>query len=109
MVGKPDMRIPMEGWSLQRSRPLVNVVFNRAHALGLDVLEPIPGPPVLDDHIPFLERGISAVDLIDMDYPAWHTLADTPENCSAESLGQIGRLLAALISEDFARGRGLSP
>jgi len=109
MVGKPDLRIPMEAWSLSRSRSLVNVVFNRALALGLDALEPVPGPAVLDDHIPFLEQGIAAVDLIDMDYPAWHTLDDTPENCSAESLGQIGRLLAALISEDFARGRGLSP
>ncbi len=109
MVGKPDLRIPMEAWSLRRSGKLVHVVFNRALALGLDVLEPVPGPAVLDDHIPFLERGIAAVDLIDMDYPAWHTLADTPENCSVESLGQIGRLLAALISEDFAQGRGRSP
>jgi len=109
MVGKPGLRIPMEGWSLRRSGPLVQVVFNRALALGLDALDPTPGPAVHDDHVPFLERGIPAVDLIDMDYPAWHTLADTPENCSAESLGQIGRLLVALINEDFGRGRGLSP
>jgi glutaminyl-peptide cyclotransferase len=108
-VGKPGLRIPMEAWSLRRSGPLVQVVFNRALALGLDALDPTPGPAVLDDHVPFLERGIAAMDLIDMDYPAWHTLADTPENCSAESLGQIGRLLEALISEDFARGHGLSP
>lgn len=107
MVGRKGLRIPMEQQSLQHNPSLVRVVFNRAMALGLDAFEPVPGRAVYDDHVPFLERGIPAVDLIDMDYPAWHTLADTPEQCDPGSLGQVGQLLSALIREDFARGRGL--
>jgi len=108
MVGRKGLRIPMEGQSLAASPTLTRVVFNRALAIGLDAFEAVPGRPVYDDHIPFLERGIPAVDLIDLDYPEWHTLRDTPENCDPDSLGQVGRLLWALIHEDFAQGRGLT-
>ena len=37
------------------------------------------------------------IDLIDFDYPHWHTLQDTPDKCSAASLEKVGRLLVALI------------
>jgi Zn-dependent M28 family amino/carboxypeptidase len=43
-----------------------------------------------DDHTPFLEAGIRAVDIIDFDYPYWHTLQDTPDKVSAESLQAVG-------------------
>jgi Zn-dependent M28 family amino/carboxypeptidase len=43
-----------------------------------------------DDHTPFLEAGIPAVDLIDFDYPYWHTTQDTPDKVSAESLQAVG-------------------
>jgi hypothetical protein len=52
---------------------------------------------VTDDHIPLIERGIPAIDLIDFDYPYWHTIADTPDKCSAESLGKIGRLVLMML------------
>lgn len=109
MVGDRDLRIPMEGYSVRQSPRLVRTVFNRALALGLDAFDPVTGPAVLDDHVPFLERQIPAIDLIDLDYEAWHTLDDTPEQCSAASLGQVGSLLVALIAEDFGQGRGLAP
>lgn len=108
MVGKKNLRIPMEMQSLRQNPTLVRVVFNRALALGLDAFDPVPGRPVHDDHVPFLRRGIPAVNLIDLDYPAWHTLQDTPDQCDPDSLGQVGRLLVALIRDDFARGRGLT-
>jgi hypothetical protein len=108
MVGKENLRIPMEMQSLQQNPTLVRVVFNRALALSLDAFDPVPGRPVHDDHVPFLRRGIPAVNLIDLDYPAWHTLQDTPDQCDPDSLGQVGRLLVALIRDDFARGRGLT-
>ena len=41
---------------------------------------------ILDDHIPFIESEIPAVDIIDFDYPYWHTTNDTIENVSIESL-----------------------
>jgi Zn-dependent M28 family amino/carboxypeptidase len=48
---------------------------------------------MLDDHTPFLEAGIPAVDIIDFDYPYWHTLQDTPDKLSAESLQAVGATL----------------
>jgi len=47
-----------------------------------------------DDHTPFLEAGIPAVDLIDFDYPYWHTTQDTPDKVSAESLQAVGDTLS---------------
>ena len=67
--------------------------------LGLDAFVPVPGQAVIDDHEPFLRAGIPAVDLIDFDFPQWHTTADTPEVCAAASLDQVGRLLLSLIYE----------
>jgi len=46
-----------------------------------------------DDHTPFLEAGLPAVDLIDFDYPYWHTTQDTPDKVSAASLQAVGNTL----------------
>jgi len=46
-----------------------------------------------DDHTPFLQRGIRAVDIIDFDYPYWHTTQDTADKVSAESLERVGRVV----------------
>ena len=67
-----------------------------------------------DDHSAFLERGIPAVDIIDFDYGSapgrndyWHTMQDTTDKLSADSLQIIGRVtlrvLNSLIAEDAAR------
>lgn len=49
-----------------------------------------PRYTITDDHIPFIEQGIPAVDFIDFDYPYWHTAADTLDKLSATSLDRIG-------------------
>lgn len=46
-----------------------------------------------DDHTPFVERGIRAIDMIDFDYPPWHTTQDTADKVSGESLERVGRVL----------------
>ncbi|GAB4565815.1 MAG: M28 family peptidase [Anaerolineales bacterium] len=48
---------------------------------------------MLDDHTPFIERNIPAVDIIDFDYPYWHTTEDTADKVSAESLKAVGDTL----------------
>lgn len=48
---------------------------------------------IYDDHIPFAQRGIRAVDIIDFDYPYWHTTQDTIDKVSADSLGRVGHVL----------------
>lgn len=37
---------------------------------------------MLDDHTPFVERGIRSVDIIDFDYPHWHRISDTLDKLS---------------------------
>jgi len=101
LVGDADLRIPMEQYSHYAAGGLVQSVFRRALDLGLSAFEPTVGPAVMDDHIPFLQAGIPAVNLIDFDYPYWHTLADTPDKCSPESLDQVGTLLASLVYQGF--------
>jgi Zn-dependent M28 family amino/carboxypeptidase len=54
---------------------------------------------MLDDHTPFLEAGIPAVDIIDFDYPYWHTIQDTPDKVSAESLKVVGETLLVWIMQ----------
>jgi hypothetical protein len=46
-----------------------------------------------DDHTPFLQRGITAIDIIDFDYPHWHTVDDTADKVSGASLERVGRVL----------------
>jgi glutaminyl-peptide cyclotransferase len=97
MVGDADLSIPMEQYSLQYSPDLLHHIYERAAALGLPAFEPVRGPAVYDDHVPFIQAGLPAVDLIDFDYPQWHTTADTPAACSPASLGQVGTLMVDLI------------
>jgi glutaminyl-peptide cyclotransferase len=54
---------------------------------------------MLDDHIPFRDLGIPSVDVIDFDYPYWHTTEDTLDKLSAESLGRIGRTIEVWIEQ----------
>ena len=48
---------------------------------------------MLDDHTPFLQKGIAAIDIIDFDYPYWHTTKDTADKVSASSLKAVGQTL----------------
>lgn len=48
---------------------------------------------LIDDHIPFVRLGVPSIDIIDFDYPYWHTTQDTPDKVSASSLAAVGRTL----------------
>ena len=52
---------------------------------------------MLDDHTPFLQRGFPAADLIDFDYPYWHTTADTLDKVSVDSLIAVGDTMTKWI------------
>lgn len=90
MVGDKDLNLFIE----KNSDPaLVNEIWAQAQFLGYNQFIPMPGYSLLDDHFPFLEEGIPAVDIIDFDYPYYHTSADTPDKVSPESLEAVGRTL----------------
>lgn len=97
LVGGRDLHICREGYSEQMAGWLNEILFERANTLGLTGFDNRVCYTILDDHVPFLERGIPAVDLVDMHYPQWHTVEDGPGACSQESLGQCGQLLADFL------------
>jgi glutaminyl-peptide cyclotransferase len=96
MVGDRDLKILMEQNSIAQSPVLVGKIWKLAGTLGLSAFQSGPGPTVLDDHMPLQAKGIPAIDIIDFEYPPWHTLGDTPDKCSAFSLGVSGRLVTHL-------------
>jgi glutaminyl-peptide cyclotransferase len=53
---------------------------------------------ILDDHTPFLAKGMTAIDIIDFEYEYWHTTADTLDKVSAESLQRIGNTVLAWLA-----------
>ena len=50
-----------------------------------------------DDHMPFINLGIPAVDLIDFDYPYWHKTTDTADKLSEESLRAVYKVVYEYI------------
>jgi glutaminyl-peptide cyclotransferase len=99
MVGGKRLNIRKEPFSMQAAPGQLDRIFDLAEEMGLPAFIPETGPAVWDDHIPFIQRGIPAVDLVDFRFPQWHTLADTPEACSPSSLAQVGALSARMIFE----------
>jgi glutaminyl-peptide cyclotransferase len=98
MVGDRDLRVPMEGFSYQHARHVVERVWRAAERVRADAFVREVGGPVYDDHVPFLERGIPVVNIIHQPFPdTWHTTMDVPENVSARSLRQVGEVLVELL------------
>lgn len=97
MIGDADLNLYYE----RNSNPeLSQKIWELADQLGYaKQFIPTPKYSMLDDHTPFLEAGIPAVDLIDFDYPYWHTLADTPDKVSAESLMAVGDTLETWLEK----------
>ena len=103
MIGDKDLHLPIERYSYLQNRTLVKKLWSLAKELNLEAFESRIEHTVYDDHVPlWQEARIPAIDIIDFNYPNrysnyWHTSQDIPENCSAESLGQVGRLLVNYI------------
>jgi glutaminyl-peptide cyclotransferase len=96
MVGDRNLKLPFEeiSWSWPECRPLIEEIWGVAKKLGVSEFSPTKGREVLDDHIKLHDIGkIPAIDIIDFDYPAWHTVNDKPEQCSPLSLAKVGWVL----------------
>lgn len=91
MIGDADLNIYLEKNS---NTALRAEIWNTAAALGYgDVFINKEKFSMLDDHTPFNEAGLPAVDIIDFDYPYWHTTQDTPDKVSPASLKAVGDTL----------------
>ncbi len=97
MIGDKDLNIYQDINSVNAYPQLTAHIFESADKLGLKGFISRTKYRIFDDHLPFINAGVPSAVLIDFDFPYWHTLSDTGDKVSADSLSQIGRLLEYLI------------
>jgi hypothetical protein len=98
MVGDKDLQIYQEGNSLAVAPEVVQRVWRTAADLGYErVFVPRAGQTLIDDHVSLQRAGIHAIDVVDFDYPFWHTTEDTIDKVSAASLQIVGDVAVALV------------
>ena len=90
MVADRSLTIRRETYS---TRWLTDLIWASAKKLGHTDAFLADAFPVEDDHKPFLDAGVPAVDVIDLEYDAWHTAGDTLDAVSARSLQVVGDVL----------------
>lgn len=102
MVGDKDLTITLPRNS---DKDLLLNTFEAAEALGFRDRFSLFQGDILDDHVPFLERGIPAVNFIDFEFGShpgrndyWHTAEDRMEHIRAESLEIAGRVALQLYN-----------
>ncbi len=99
MIGDANLEIYIERISYKQNPSLVLDLWGLAGELKLNGFKKMAYHSIFDDHVPLYElAGIPAVDIIDFDYPDektnyHHTYNDIVENCSPESLWQVGTLM----------------
>jgi Zn-dependent M28 family amino/carboxypeptidase len=101
MVGDSDQQIYYEG----NSDPILSkTLWDVAAGLGYgDSIIPEPGHTMIDDHLPFARLGMPVALMIDFDYPYHHTVEDTLDKVSADSLHRVGRTLEVWLEDHLDR------
>ncbi len=107
MVGGKNAIFPREDFSQHYAAEVNDKVFGAAQSLGYsDAFLSAEKQGVGDDHLSLNEAGIPTIDIIHplpvapydkTGYTPWHTLHDTPENCSAKTLKIVGDVVAETI------------
>lgn len=98
LVGEDGAEFPREANSEQLAPEVVDRVWAAAADLGYGAMFPDRvGRPVTDDHLLLNQAGIRTIDIIDFEYPFWHTLEDTPDKLSAATLQAVGDVLLEVI------------
>lgn len=102
MIGDSRLEIFQEGHSVgwPTVKPLVDELWGVARAEGIHEFRHRPKHDVRDDHLPLNEiAGIPTCDVIDFDYPSWHTTYDVPDRCSGASLAKVGHVLLRWLQQ----------
>ena len=98
MVCDRRLRIPREAYSQARAPRVMDRVWAAARRAGATAFVDEAGGAVVDDHIAFLRAGVPMVNIIHQPFPVtWHTTADLPDACRAESLQQVGQTLLEML------------
>ena len=96
MIADRDLRIRRD---LNSTSWLTDIVWNAARTLKLGEYFPNDRTEIEDDHLPFIEAGVPALDIIDLEYDAWHTPLDTLDAVSARSLQVVGDVVLAALPQ----------
>ena len=100
MIGDRDLGILQD---MNSSAPLRELVWRTADRLGYGKSFLRNSGAIEDDHVPFLRRGVNALDLIDFDYGPnnayWHNDKDTLDKLNAQSFQIVGRVLIEVLKE----------
>jgi hypothetical protein len=103
MVGGTNARLEKEGNSVTAAPGVVDLVWQTAARLGYrSHFVGETGGSVTDDHIPLQQAGLRVIDIIPQisaAYPPWHTVDDTFDKLSAETLKAVGDVMIALVRE----------
>ncbi len=96
MIGDRDLRIKREAES---TRWLKDAIWGAAKRLKYSDVFVDEETPIEDDHVPFLDAGVPAVDIIDLEYAPWHTAGDTLDKVTARSMQIVGEVLTEALPE----------
>ncbi|KAK2878333.1 hypothetical protein Q8A67_019124 [Cirrhinus molitorella] len=109
LIGGPNPRFGNQFSSTTRWLSKLQNIERRLHTLGHLENHPNevqyfwPGLHVsliLDDHIPFLNRGVRILHLISTPFPAvWHTFDDNEENLDRTSINNLNKILQVFVLE----------
>ncbi|HXE58616.1 MAG TPA: M28 family peptidase [Gemmatimonadales bacterium] len=98
LVADKDLQVYQEGNSLTGAPEVVDLVWDVAEEIGHgEYFIRQPRHTLTDDHLELQKVGIRAIDVVDFDYPYWHTPEDTIDKVSAASLRVMGELALALV------------
>jgi hypothetical protein len=101
LVADKDLQIYQEGNSLVGAPEVVELVWDTAKELGYGgYFIASPRHTLIDDHLELQKAGIRAIDVVDFDYPPWHTQYDTIDKVSAASLQVVGDVAVQLIRRE---------
>jgi Zn-dependent M28 family amino/carboxypeptidase len=96
MIGDENLEIYKENNS---TVSLVESIWHEAEKLGYEsYFNQEYKFSIIDDHLPFINKGIPACLIIDLDYPYWHTTEDTLDKVSDNSLEIVGNVLISWLS-----------
>lgn len=98
MVGDRDLDVRPEVVSARTASNLVALVLEGARATGARHFNDMPRYELVDDHTSLADVGIPAIDVIDFDYPAWHTHRDLPDQVSPQSLAEVAGVALWLVT-----------
>ena len=103
LVGDKDLDIKKEMYSINSSKETVEKIWQIGKSISENAFPDITGRMVYDDNVPFIKKGKKYINLIDYNYKYWHTLDDTPDKCSPESLSIVGKTLLKFIYNEFCK------